>query len=178
MNNIDEKEIIQRVKAGETDCFALLVDRYGDRVFSLIFRITGVREDAEELTQDVFLKVYEKIGSYRGDSAFATWLYRITYNQAISKTRKKKYERPVEDETFFNHTESSTSDHDPEKEKKFIAIEKALQMLTGQERILIEMYYYQEKSVEELAQISGLSESNVKVRLFRIRKKIYDRITI
>lgn len=179
MNNIDDKEIIRRIRGGETESFAWLLDRYGTQVFSLIQRIVRNREDAEEITQDVFLKVFENIGSYRGDSAFSTWLYRVAYNRAVSKTRKKRYEYSFGDDTVLRTVSANSAheEYDMEREQRFGQIKKAMSCLPLKERMMIEMYYYQEKSVEDLAYITGLSQSNVKVRLFRIRKKLYEDIT-
>lgn len=182
MKNIDDKEIIRRIRGGETESFAWLLDRYGTQVFSLIQRIVRSREDAQEITQDVFLKVFENIGNYRGDSAFSTWLYRVAYNRAVSKTRKKKCEQPFGDDAVFRlastsaSADSSHEEYDMEREQRFGQIKKAMSCLPLKERMMIEMYYYQEKSVEDLAYITGLTQSNVKVRLFRIRKKIYEDI--
>ena len=176
MNNIDDKEIVRRIREGDTGSFAVLVERHGSKVFSLAVRITGNREDAEELTQDVFMKALGNLDSYRGDSAFATWLYRIAYNSAVSRTRRKKREIPVGDEQAFRAGAGPDEGYDMERERRLGQIEGALARLPGRERILIEMYYYQDKSVEELACITGMSVSNVKVKLFRIRKKIFDDI--
>lgn len=176
MNIIDDKEIIRRIGAGETESFAWLLDRYGTQVFALIQRIVRNREDAEELTQDVMLKVFECIGTYRGDSSFSTWLYRIAYNRAVSNRRKKRYEQPVGDDALFRTVDSSPEEYDAERESRLRQIEKAMAALPLKERMMIEMYYYEDKSVEELAYITGLSQSNVKVRLFRIRKKMYEEI--
>lgn len=176
VNHIDDKEMIRRIGAGETESFAWLVDRYGTQLFSLIQRIVRNREDAEELTQDVLLKVFECIGTYRGDSSFSTWLYRIAYNKAVSKRRKKRREQPFGDDTVFRSADSSGEGYDLERERRLRRMEKAMTALPVGERMMLEMYYYEEKSVEELAYITGLSQSNVKVRLFRIRKKMYEDI--
>lgn len=177
MNTIDDKEIVRQIRNGETESFAWLLDRYGTQLFSLIQRIVRNREDAEELTHDVFLKVFENIGTYRGDSTFSTWLYRIAYNKAVSKIRKKKYEQPFGDDFVFRSVDSSHDEYDAERERRFRQIEQTMARLPVKDRMMIEMYYYQNKSTEELAYITGLSPSNVKVRLFRIRKKMYEEIT-
>lgn len=99
---------VKRIQDGDNECFACLLDKYSRSVFNLIYRIVANREDAEELTQDVFLKVYRSVLSFREDSAFSTWLYRIAYNTAISATRKKKYEfAPIENNTLENIPDES-----------------------------------------------------------------------
>ena len=94
---------IQRIRAGHIESFACLADRYSQTVFALIVRVVQNREDAEELTQDVFLKVFRKLDSFKGDCAFSTWLYRIAYNTALSAVRKKKLEwLTIDDSTLYN----------------------------------------------------------------------------
>ena len=80
---------IQRIQAGDTACFACLLDKYSRPVHSLILKVVRNREDAEELAQDVFMKVFKHLSSFKGECSFSTWIYRIAYNTAISETRKK-----------------------------------------------------------------------------------------
>ena len=83
---------IQRIQAGDTACFACLLDKYSRPVHSLILKVVRNREDAEELAQDVFMKVFKNISSFKEECSFSTWIYRIAYNTAVSETRKKKHE--------------------------------------------------------------------------------------
>jgi len=166
---------IEKIQAGETECFSVLLDRYSQSVFSLIIKIAGSREDAEELTQDVFLKVFRSLTSFQGNSLFSTWLYRIAYNVAISATRKKKYEwTTIEESMIENLSESEINDdvEQLEKEEQLNRLEKALGQLLPDERALVTLFYMQEKQIDEIASITGLSISNVKVKLHRIRKKM------
>lgn len=174
MDKLDDKEIVAGMAAGDETCFAACLERYGSRIFSLSLRIVGNREDAEELTQDVFLKVYESAGSFRGQSAFSTWLYRIAYNRAISHVRLKVIVRPAADDSVLGNAVYETADDN--RERRFLQVERALGRLSGKDRLLIELYYYQDKSVEELAYIVGQSVANIKVRLFRIRRKLQEYI--
>ncbi|MDL2266193.1 RNA polymerase sigma factor [Parabacteroides sp. OttesenSCG-928-G21] len=167
---------IQRVKAGETACFACLIDRYSQQVYALVRKIVVSHEDAQELTQDVFMKVFKNLSSFKGDSSFSTWIYRIAYNAAISETRKKKYEYlAIEEAQINNVTEDDLSEitGGGNKSEQVGRLEKALTMLPSEERALILLFYMQEKSIDEIADISGLSPSNVKTKLFRIRKKLF-----
>jgi RNA polymerase sigma-70 factor (ECF subfamily) len=165
---------IERIQAGETECFAALLKRYSRPVFSLIVKITGNREDAEELTQDVFLKVFRSLPSFRGDSCFSTWLYRIAYNTAVSATRKKKREWLAIDEmTAGDLPEEPDGEWEREnREEQLARLEQAMEQLLPDERALILLFYMQEKTVEEIAGITGLTLSNVKTKLHRIRKKL------
>jgi RNA polymerase sigma-70 factor (ECF subfamily) len=166
---------VHKVLDGDAACFACLLDRYSRQVFSLISRVVGNREDAEELTQDVFMKVFRNLSSFKEESSFSTWVYRIAYNTAISATRKKKYE--------FLAIHEAQTEHIPEDipasvweaglSERIDDLERALAVLPPDERLLILLFYMQEKTVEEVAAISGLSKTNVKTRMFRIRKKLF-----
>lgn len=166
---------VHKILEGDTSCFACLLDRYSRQVFSLIVRVVHNREDAEELTQDVFMKVFKHLSSFKEESSFSTWIYRIAYNTAISETRKKKYEFLAIDEMQLdNASDDSTFDilGQSDSSEQINKLEKALDLLPPDERILILLFYMQDKSIEEIAGISGLSKTNAKTKLFRIRKKL------
>ena len=128
MREADEK-IIGQVLSGNRNAYALLVDKYKDRVFSLALGIVHKRELAEEIAQDAFIKAFTSLKKFRKDAGFSTWIYRITYNTAISETRKQKYlARPVEEQ--FEKLVSLKADEESEeieqKEIKHKLIEKAI----------------------------------------------------
>ena len=92
MQQQEELELIRRIVNGETDLYAILARRYGRVVYTLVSRIVGCAEDAEELAQDVFLKAFRNLHRFNGRSSFPTWLFRIAYNTAVSETRRRKRE--------------------------------------------------------------------------------------
>ena len=167
---------IERVAAGDTGCFACLLDRYSRPVHSLILKMVRNKEDAEELAQDVFMKVFRNLPSFKADCSFSTWIYRIAYNTAISELRRKKQEFiAIEESQIENVSEEEvsillgrTSEND-QVEK----LEHTLTLLPPEERAMIMLFYMKQKSIEELTVITGLSASNVKVKLHRIRKKLF-----
>ena len=166
---------IEKIQAGETECFSILLDRYSQSVFSLIVSIINNREDAEELTQDVFLNAFRSLSSFQGNSLFSTWLYRIAYNAAISATRKKKYSwLTIEESMIDNVPENEISDdiEQLEKEEQLSRLQQALEQLLPDERALVTLFYMQGKKADEIITITGLSNSNVKTKLHRIRKKM------
>ena len=167
---------IKRIQNGETECFSYLVEHYSKPVFLLIARIVRRPEDAEELTQDVFLKVYRTLKDFQGNSLFSTWLYRIAYNSAISFTRKKKQEFLYIEEQTIDNISDREVDEDFEntvKEDQIQALHKAMEQLSPDERGIVTLFYMEEKTIEDIAAVTGLSNSNVKVKLHRIRKKLY-----
>jgi RNA polymerase sigma-70 factor (ECF subfamily) len=168
---------IERLLNGETECFASIVDRYSKQVFSLIVRIVGNREDAEELTQDVFLKVFKSLPSFQGESAFSTWLYRIAYNHAVSATRKQKRGELayIEENALPEIADDDSDDGSWEEDlhnARLECLQEALKQLSGADDALITMFYKDNLPVNEIASITGMSEANVKTRLFRLRKKL------
>ncbi len=175
MTTLDETYDLARLRAGDADAFACVVRQFGPSVFALAFRIVRNREDAEEVMQDVFIKAFQGLRHYRQESGLSTWLYRIAYNTAISKVRKKRFEWSSADESWWNRVPDD--DDEPfarvAREAQYAELENALGRLDPDERGLVLFYYEKEMSVREIAEITSLSESNVKVRLHRIRKKLY-----
>jgi RNA polymerase sigma-70 factor (ECF subfamily) len=176
MDNQEEIKIIQRICAGETNLFSILLHRYSSDIFSLIVRIVSSKEDAEELTQDVFLKAFKKLNSFKGKSSFLTWLYRIAYNTSISATRKNKQTFFYFDETMMHNISDKNVDALFEKEDDENLLGKlhlSLKKLDVEETMLITLYYLKGKKINDIAAIMNVSADNVKIKLYRVRKKLY-----
>lgn len=170
----DEKDhiAIRRIQDGDTAACRDIVERYGDRIFALLTGIAGNRMDAEELASDVFLKAFDSLHRFRGECKFSTWLYRIAYNTAVSHTRRKKPHTVAIDERL-----PDIPDDTQEallKEAQLRSLEKALTRLTPDERALTELFYMQKVPVHDISAVTGDTEGNLKVKLFRIRKKLAD----
>ena len=167
---------IDRILKGDANAYASLVNKHKNLVFTIAVKILKNREDAEELAQDVFIKAFEVLNTFKKESKFSTWLYRIAFNMAVSKTRKKKLPTVnLETEIIENF---SIDDIVPDmqelsNEEQKNCIEKALNVLPYEENIIITLFYYDDKSIEEISEITSLTVSNVKVKLHRIRKKLY-----
>ena len=174
----DETHIIHRILKGETSLYEYFLDKYSQQVFILIIRIVENQEDAEELTQDTFLKAFEHLSSFKAESSFSTWIY-IAYNTAISATRKKKQELIVMDSAMLMNISDQQIDDalNDESGERVGKLNKAIKKLDAEERALISLFYNEEKTIGEIALILGLTESNAKVKLHRIRKKLYILIT-
>ncbi|MBN2481475.1 MAG: RNA polymerase sigma factor [Bacteroidales bacterium] len=175
MNKAGDIELIDRILHGEVSGFAILVDRYKDMAFTVAYRIIDNREDAEEIAQDAFLKAYRNLKQFRGKSKFSTWLYRIVYNTAVSKKRLRKIQVTSLEEVSYS---DSATYADPEvesrngEEEKASLLERAFTALAEDERTIISLYYLNDSSIDEIRNITGLSAANVKVKLFRARKKM------
>ncbi|MDR0791730.1 MAG: RNA polymerase sigma factor [Chitinophagaceae bacterium] len=176
MDNQEELQIIQRICAGEINLFSIFLHRYGNDIFSLIVRIVSSKEDAEELTQDVFLKAFKKLNTFQGKSSFSTWLYRIAYNTAISATRKNKQKFFYFDETLIDKIPDEHVDmlfEKDENEDLLSKLQGSLKRLDAEEMMLLTLYYSKDKKINDIAAIMNLSADNVKIKLYRVRKKLY-----
>ena len=181
MKYLEDNHYIDRVLNGDVSAYAMLVSKHKNLVFSIALKILNNREDAEEVAQDCFLKVFQALKTFERKSKFSTWLYRIVYNAAISKTRKKRLELvPMDNYVIHNYTEDEVSgsieEIDPEEQKEMI--DRAMKQLTDDESLLITLFYKGENSIEDISNITGLSMSNVKVRLHRIRKKLHGELAV
>ncbi|MDX9946626.1 MAG: RNA polymerase sigma factor [Bacteroidales bacterium] len=170
-----DKYYIEKVLAGNVNAFSCLVEVHKDKAFNLAFRICGNREEAEEIAQDAFLKAYKSLSDFRMKSSFATWLYRIVYNTAVSLVRARKgkvlslEEFPADAVDFLSATEN---EEEAAGEYKNALINFALQNIPEDERGLITLYYYNELPSDEISKITGISKTNLKVKLFRARQKM------
>lgn len=171
----DDIHIIKEVLGGKSEQFEHILDRYSEQVFNLIAHIVPCKEDAEELTQDVFIKVFRLLSTFKEESSFSTWIYRIATNTAISATRKRKHDTLHLDDAAYSNIPEEIIDEalDNDSEEQLQRLSDAIEMLRADERALITLYYINEKPIAEVASVLGLTASNVKIKLHRIRKKLY-----
>jgi RNA polymerase sigma-70 factor (ECF subfamily) len=176
METREDNHYIGQVILGETASFAPLVSRHKDLVFTIAMNITRNREDAEEVAQDTFLKAFQKLAGFRKESSFPTWLYRIAYNEAITKVRKNRIKMLDLEEEIMEiipdeEVEEEIAGLDEQEQKQVIA--KILNKLPEIDRVLVTLFYLNNQPITEISEVTGLGESNVKVRLHRVRKRIY-----
>jgi RNA polymerase sigma factor (sigma-70 family) len=165
-------QLIGRILDGDTSGYAVLVERYKDLAYTIAFRILGIREDAEEVVQDAFVKAFQYLSSFRQKAKFSTWLYRIIYNTAISKHRQKKPGwQSIEEITVPDNAVEFMAEEEEDRHKM---LETAMQQLPEEDRILLTLYYVDESSVDDLHSILGISKANVKIKLFRARKRLQE----
>jgi len=174
-----DKFYIERVLGGDINAFTYLVDTHKGMVYTIALRMLKNSEDAEELAQDTFVKVFNSLKDFKFESKFSTWLYRITYNGAISKLRKKQIEvYDIEDsvlpESEVISTYNAINEITKNEQKRYI--NEAIENLKEDDAFLISMYYLKENSMDEISEITGLTLTNVKVKLHRARKRFYDEL--
>lgn len=175
-----DNEIITRVLRGEHQLYAGLVTRYQNFVFTLALRYTPVREDAEEIAQDVFVKAYKALKDFRGESKLSTWLYSIVNSTAITFLRKKKLDvSSLDNEHVFEQADSKdsgTSANQVEVKSKVEMVTKAIQLLSPDDAKLITLFYKAEQSLEEIANILDMETNTVKVKLHRARTRLKEKM--
>ena len=179
MKFLEDNHYIEKIMSGDASAYAQLVAKHKNLVFSIVLKILNNREDAEEIAQDTFVKAYQSLKSFEKKSKFSTWLYRIAYNTAISKTRKKKIETVAMDDhliTNYSTDEITANINRLEENEQIRLMEKVMTGLPEEDHLLITLFYKADHSIEEISEIMGLTQSNVKVRLHRIRKKMYNRM--
>lgn len=172
---ITDQHYIDLVNNGDTNAFAILVDRYKDLVFTLALRLLKNREEAEEVSQDTFIKAYKSLARFKGDSKFSTWIYKIAYNTSLDRIKKnKKHWNDVEIDEFTEH-QIKTIDNaldNLERQERNQSIKDCIALLPNDDGFLVTLYYFDELSFEEISKIVGITANNVKVKIFRIRKKL------
>lgn len=176
-----------RAKAGDSSAFSELVSKYERRVFRLAKNITRNDEDAEDVLQDAFLKAYEHLDRFEGNSKFYTWLVRITVNEALMKLRKRKTDRtvsldePVELGDEVMQREIAVWDGTPEQryagEEMKKILEDALETLKPDFRTVFTLRDIEELSTEETAEALDISVAAVKSRLLRARLALREKLT-
>lgn len=167
-----EIEIIKNILSGDTQEYSRLVNSYSKMCFSIAFRIAKDADDAQDIVQDTFISAYEHLASFKEESKFSTWLYRIALNKALTHKNKLKYFEEV------THYSIPNEEYSEELETyNATELKKSLTSLNENERLIIELFYYQEQSIKEISSICNLSEANTKVILHRARKKMKDQMT-
>lgn len=175
MTTNDDTILIEAINNGDTKAYAQLVDRYKDLVFTLALRMLKQREEAEEVAQDTFIKVFKSLHKFKGDSKFSTWIYKVAYNTCLDtiKKNKKHLNNVAIDEYTFNKLDTidNALDHIINEEKRDL-IKKCINKLPEDSSALLTLFYFEELSLEEISKIINVEANTVKVKLFRARKKL------
>ena len=175
MDKLSDQHYINQIVQGDTSVFGVLVDRYKEMIFTLALKMIKNREEAEEVSQDTFIKIYNSLNKFKGDSKFSTWIYKIAYNTCLDRLKKnKKEENSISIDEFSDHlvkTLDNALSALEEKERKQ-TIQNCLNLLSREENFLLTLYYFDDQNLDEIAKVMGINSNNVKVKLFRSRKKL------
>jgi RNA polymerase sigma-70 factor (ECF subfamily) len=177
----DEQVLIKRAQGGEMDAFGQLVERSKINVYRLAYDLTGNRHDAEDLSQDVFVKAHRSLQNFRGEATWSTWIYRITVNTCLDHRRSKTREtieyrddlHSTEEGTRLNRASTTiTPDRSADSEIVREHIERALDQLPGQERAVFVLRHYHDLPLGQIAQTLNIAEGTVKSHLFRAIRRL------
>lgn len=185
MDNVEQIKIIKKIKKGDQQAFAQLVEEYKDRVYYVCFRMLGNRQEAEDAAQETFLKVYMNIDQYDLSRTFSTWLFRIATNVSIDRLRKKKPDYSLDAEivgsdgqTMYQQLEADTRSPETEVETMEVQawVQEAISTLPPKYRTVITLKYMNDLSLKEISEILDIPVATVKTRIHRgreaLRKKL------
>jgi len=167
--NKEEQNWINECLQGNTEAFRKIVDEYRNFAFTLAVRITKNEEDAEEVTQDAFVKAYTSLAGFKGDSKFSTWFYKIVVNLAMTKVRRRKPAHQCIDDLQLSIADDNEA---ARKADRTYYVEKAINSLPEDEATIVTLFYMEDQSLNDISAVVNLSLSNTKVKLFRARNKM------
>lgn len=180
MTEVSEKKIIEKVLGGDANAFEELVLKYEKTVYNLALRMVGDRDDASDMTQEAFIKAYGSLSSFRGDSKFSVWIYRIATNVCLdflrSKSRKQQVSLTVSDDDEDAQLDIPDPSSDPEQQLmqkiSMQSVEEGLKTLPDKQRQILVMRELGGMSYAEIGAALSLEEGTVKSRIFRARKRL------
>jgi len=174
---MDEIELISQVLKGNMNAFTFLVNRYQKLVVHITGRLIQRQDELEDVSQEVFLKVYQNLGKYRNECKLSTWIATIAYNTSINYLRKfKKFDEvnPDDSVALKNLTDAKSDDY--ERTDLHLYIREQIERLPVQYRTVLTLYYLEEFSYQEIEQITGMPEGTVKNYLFRAKTLLKEKL--
>ncbi|HRI78402.1 MAG TPA: sigma-70 family RNA polymerase sigma factor [Cyclobacteriaceae bacterium] len=167
----EENDLIDQLLAGKEQPYARLVDNYKSYAFTIALKILNNRSDAEEATQDAFIKAFNALKNFNRQARFSTWLYRIVFNTAVSYKRKARIHSSIE-----HHDREVEQDGDLERKDKQAFVLAAMDKLNEADRLAIQLFYIKEFSLDEVADLMGQNMNTLKVRIHRARQRLADEL--
>jgi RNA polymerase sigma factor (sigma-70 family) len=179
-SQLSDIELIQQTLGGSQSAYADLVKRHQRFVFTLALRFSKTREDAEEIAQDSFVKAYRSLASFQQQSKFSTWLYSIVYTTAMTSLRKKRVETSSihnEDDSLQIEGQIAVIDtNQAENNSRSFYLNQAIAQLLPDDAAVLTLFYKGEQSVEEISQALGIETNTVKIKLFRARQRLKEKL--
>jgi RNA polymerase sigma factor (sigma-70 family) len=179
-SKLSDIELIEQTLAGNQAAYADLIKRHQRFVFTLAMRFSKNREDAEEIAQDCFIKAYRSLSNFQRQSKFSTWLYSIVYTTAMTFLRKKRVDTDsIDDENTYIQLENRPSGFDTnsvENKSRSYYLNQAIAQLMPDDAAIITLFYMGEQSLDEIGQALGIEANTVKVKLFRARQRLKEKL--
>ncbi len=182
MKKDDDAQLIRKSLQGDSAAYGRLVQAYQDRLFNTIAHVVGCREEAEDVVQEAFVQAYVKLSTFQGHSAFYTWLYRIAFNTAVSRRRRKKSEVSVERSRELSGAEPVDTGDAPsermEREERVEQVQRALSALSDQHRTILVLREMDGCCYDTISEILDLPIGTVRSRLHRARLQLRDQLVL
>jgi len=174
--SLDDATLIERSRAGKPEAFGELVVRYQDRLYNTLIRVCGEAEEARDVTQEAFVQAFVKLDSFRGNSAFYTWLYRIAFNTAISRRRRRKPTSSLDEAREAAGVEPADPDARPEanleREEQAVQVRAALATLSAEHRSVLVLREIEGYDYETIGEMLEVPVGTVRSRLHRARMQL------
>ncbi|AFC27861.1 RNA polymerase sigma factor [Paenibacillus mucilaginosus] len=170
MEDMTDEQLVDLVRQHDEDAYRILMERHKDYIYTLIYRMVEHRETAEDLTQEVFIKLYRNLDRFRGDSQLKTWLYRLTVN-LVTDYRRSRQRRPVE--AILDKVKGWFGDRREEPEARLLqsedreTVQSLLAGLPDKYKLILYLYHYKQLSYQEISEVTGLGLKTVETRLYR-----------
>jgi len=178
-----DRDLVERARRGDGDAFGMLVVRHQDRIYTAVLRFCGDAEDARDIVQRAFLNAWRRLASFKGDSAFSTWMYRIAFNESVSFRREGGRRKLVSlqgrdgepgPEPADDRRPGDRLDSDENRRK----VQEALNLLDPEERKILILKELDDRSYDEIAEILEIPKGTVRSRLFRAREALREKLRV
>jgi RNA polymerase sigma-70 factor (ECF subfamily) len=171
-----DQDLVARCRAGDREAFAELVRKYQNRILTLATRMLDNRSEAEDVAQDIFIKVFQSLHDFRGASRFSTWLYRITVNHCLNYIRRRTRQQQTlvgaESSEWMQESPAGNPHKRLEQKERWVLVQAKLQVLSPEHRTIILLRDFEGLSYEEIADVLQLETGTVKSRLHRARMEL------
>jgi len=174
VDNDTDNALVERYRNGDRAAFTELVIRYQRPIYNAAFWVLRKAEDANDVTQDVFLKVAERLDEYDGQHRFFSWIYRIAINESLNLLRRNNRDDELDDEIDLPGPDTANPERQASDAQVSRRIQTALMGMSTNDRTVLTLRHFSECSYEEIGQILGLDEKTVKSRLFDARRRLRD----
>jgi len=175
MDSSDDLRLIREFKNGNEQAFNQLVIRYQEKIYWIVRRMVNDHDEADDITQDVFIKVYKSLKTFKGESSFYTWVYRIAVNRSLNAIRRKKLRKTFsfgeQEPVQFQSSEPLPLDRLEQEERRKL-IQQAIDLLPEKQKKVFVLRYFEELPYEEISKILGTSVGGLKANYFFAVKKI------
>ena len=171
-----EEELIRNALAGNSQAYGELVERFQGRLFNSMVQVVGSHDEAEDVVQESFVQAYIKLDTFQGNSKFFTWLYRIAFNNALSRQRRKRNDLSIEQSREITGSDPQDNIDPPEepllRQERVAMVHEALSMLTEEHRSILVLREMESMSYEDIAEILSINIGTVRSRLSRARNQL------